>query len=126
MNPIGWFEIYVEDMERARKFYEAVFDKKLEKLESPKTEMADLEMWSFSGDMEAYGANGALVKMDGYSSGKNSVIVYFSCEDCAVEEKRVLEAGGKVEQSKFSIEPYGFAAMVVDSEGNLIGLHSMT
>ncbi|MGZ5781420.1 MAG: VOC family protein, partial [Burkholderiaceae bacterium] len=41
-NPVGWFEIYVQDMARAKKFYETVFEGKLEKLKSP-----DFEMWSF-------------------------------------------------------------------------------
>ena len=125
MNPVGWFEIYVDDMDRAKTFYESVFNKKLEKLETPEMEGPGLEMWSFSGDMEAYGANGALVKMEGFPAGKNSVLVYFACDDCAVEEKRVLEFGGKIQQSKFSIGQYGFAALAVDSEGNMIGLHSL-
>ena len=40
-NPVGWFEIYVDDMERAKSFYEAVLKVKLEKLPGP-----DVEMWS--------------------------------------------------------------------------------
>ena len=119
-NAIGWFEIYVQDMERARKFYEAVLARKLEKLEA-----GGLEMWSFSGDMESPGASGALVHMPGYPSGGNSTLVYFVCDDCATEEGRVVKAGGKVEKSKFSIGPYGFVALVYDTEGNMFGLHSM-
>jgi uncharacterized protein len=53
------------------------------------------------------------------------VLVYFSCEDCEDEEKRVLEAGGKVEKSKFSIGQYGFVSLVYDTEENMFGLHSM-
>jgi predicted enzyme related to lactoylglutathione lyase len=58
------------------------------------------------------------------SDGKNSTLVYFSCDDCAVEEARVVDAGGKVERSKMSIGEYGFITLVTDSEGNSIGLHS--
>jgi uncharacterized protein len=119
-NAIGWFEIYVQDMERARKFYEAVLVRKLEKLEA-----GGLEMWSFAGDMESPGASGALVHMPGYPSGGNSTLVYFTCDDCATEEGRVVKAGGKVEKTKFSIGPYGFVALVYDTEGNMFGLHSM-
>ncbi|MCB0355994.1 MAG: VOC family protein [Bdellovibrionales bacterium] len=122
-NSVGWFEIYVNDMKRAKNFYEIVFQKQLEELKSPEDH---LEMWLFPGDMESYGANGALVKMEGFSvSGQNSVLIYFSCKDCSVEEKRVSESGGRVEKSKFSIGQYGFISLVYDTEGNMIGLHSM-
>ncbi|MCB0347380.1 MAG: VOC family protein [Bdellovibrionales bacterium] len=124
MNSVGWFEIYVDDMSRAKAFYEAVFLKKLEKLETPPGE-GPLEMWSFSGDMQSYGANGSLVKMEGVTAGGNSTIVYFSCVDCAVEEKRAAASGGKISKSKFSIGPYGFIALVEDTEGNMFGLHSL-
>ena len=82
-------------------------------------------MYSFPGDMESYGANGSLVKMEGFSAGHNSVLVYFSCEDCSVEEKRVPEHGGKIEKTKFSIGQYGFISLVYDTEGNMFGLHSL-
>ena len=118
-NPVGWFEIYVQDMVRARTFYESVFQVSLEKL--PGTE---LEMWSFPMGMDRYGAPGALVKMDGVDSGGNSVLVYFSCADCGVEESRVAGAGGQVVRPRFSIGEYGFISLVTDSEGNMIGLHS--
>jgi len=118
-NPISWFEIYVEDMERAKAFYGTVFEAEFERLNS-----GDVEMWSFPSDMEQYGACGALVKMEGMPPGGNSVMVYFSCEDCATEAARVPGAGGKIMRDKFSIGEYGFIALVFDSEGNMIGLHS--
>lgn len=121
-NSVGWFEIYVNDMPRAKKFYEGVFQKPLEKLNTP---VDNIEMWTFQGNTESYGANGALVKMEGVPAGQNSVLVYFSCNDCAIEEKRVTEFGGKIDKNKFSIGQYGFISLVYDSEGNTIGLHSM-
>ena len=119
-NPVGWFEIYVQDLARARAFYESVFDGKLQALESP-----GMEMLAFPMQVDAWGASGALVKMDGCPSGGNSTLVYFSCADCAIEASRVVASGGQVHREKFSIGPYGFIALVVDTEGNLIGLHSM-
>ena len=119
-NAIGWFEIYVQDMARARKFYEAVLVRKLEKLEA-----GGLEMYSFAGEMGAPGSPGALVHMPGFPSGGNSTLVYFVCDDCAVEEGRVKASGGRVEKSKFSIGEYGFVSLVYDTEGNMFGLHSM-
>jgi len=119
-NPVGWFEIYVQDMARAKKFYETVFQTKLEQLNS-----ANPELWAFSGSQTSYGTPGALAKMEGVRSGGNSTLVYFSCADCAVEAKRAVAAGGRIEKDKFSIGQYGFVALVFDTEGNLFGLHSM-
>ena len=115
-----WFEIYVQDMERAKTFYESVFDVTLNRLNNP-----DLEMWAFPMEIGRWGAGGALVKMDGKDSGGNSTIIYFACEDCAVEEKRVLSEGGQVHKDKFSIGEYGYISLVVDTEGNMLGLHSL-
>jgi uncharacterized protein len=120
-NPVGWFEIYVQDMARAKRFYEAVFKLKLQQLHPG----GEWDMWAFPMAMDRYGAPGALIKMEGFPSGGNSVLVYFSCEDCAVEAKRALDAGGRIMKEKFSIGEYGFIALVFDSESNMIGLHSM-
>ena len=119
-NPVGWFEIYVQDMERAKAFYEHVLGVQLSKLDAP-----DLEMWAFPMYEEHYGAPGALVRMPGFPSGANSVLVYFSCENCAIEEARAASSGGKVEREKFSIGSYGYVSLVTDTEGNMIGLHSL-
>lgn len=119
-NAVGWFEIYVQDVERAKAFYESVFQVKLQSLGSD-----FIEMWAFPSDMTSYGAGGAIVKMEGFPSGGNSTIVYFSCADCAVEAKRAAAAGGKIFKDRFSIGQYGFIALVVDPDGNLIGLHSV-
>lgn len=118
-NPVGWFEIYVQDIDRAKAFYEAVFQIKLENLHSP-----DVEMWAFPMDMSLYGSGGSLVRMAGCPSGGNSTLVYFSCADCAVEEGRVEKAGGRIERPKMSIGQYGFISLIFDSEGNRLGLHS--
>lgn len=123
-NPVGWFEIYVDDMKRAKEFYQAVLNVELEQLADPTEGHAD--MWSFASNFEQYGASGALVKMEGFSAGGNSTLVYFSCEDCAVEEAKVLKAGGRIQQTKTSIGEYGFCTLAFDSEGNMIGLHSQS
>lgn len=122
-NPVGWFEIYVQDMARARKFYEAVLQQKLEQLPMP-GEFKDMEMWSFPMDMGKMGAAGALVKMQDAPSGAGGTMVYFSCEDCAVEEARVQTNGGSVCKPKMSIGQYGFISIITDTEGNVVGLHS--
>lgn len=119
-NPVIWFEIYVQDIDRAKTFYESVLQLTLAKLEAP-----GMDMWSFPMDMERVGASGSLVRMEGVSSGGNSTLVYFSCADCAEEAGRVEAAGGHIHRGKMSIGQYGFIALAFDTEGNLFGLHSM-
>jgi predicted enzyme related to lactoylglutathione lyase len=119
-NAVSWFEIYVQDMPRARAFYEQVFGRTLERLVSE-----GLEMFAFQSVMEKYGTGGALVRMAGVQSGGNSTIVYFECDDCAVEGARVAGAGGRLLKEKFSIGQYGYIVLAYDTEGNVIGLHSM-
>ncbi|CAB5672421.1 Predicted enzyme related to lactoylglutathione lyase [Delftia tsuruhatensis] len=123
-NPVVWFEIHVQDMARARRFYETVFDGTLEHLPSPDGSDS-YEMLSFPMEMTGPGAGGMLVRMDGVPHGGGGTLVYFGCEDCAVEQGRVEAAGGRIEQPKFSIGPHGYCAVVVDTEGNRVGLHSM-
>lgn len=123
INPVVWFEIYVEDMARATAFYEAVLNLKLEDMSDPTDH--NMQMRSFPADMQAHGTGGTLVKMEGVKPGGSNVVIYFGCEDCAVEEGRVETAGGKVLQSKVAIGEFGFCSLVSDTEGNTIGLHSM-
>lgn len=124
-NPVGWFEIYVDDLDRAQTFYESVLGVSLSPLPTPPQEdgMPTLTMLAFPMDEGAGGASGALVKMDGVSPGGNSVMVYFNCDDCEIEAGRVVAAGGRLQHEKMSIGDYGFIAMAFDTEGNLFGLH---
>jgi len=125
-NPVVWFEIYVQDMDRAKAFYESVFSVRLVPLAGPEMEeKMEMEMWAFPMDEKGAGASGALVKMEGCASGGNSTLVYFTCADCAVEASRAAAGGGSIFKEKFSIGQYGFIALVIDPEGNMIGLHSM-
>ena len=125
-NAVGWFEIYVNDMARAKAFYEAVFATKLESLTNPTADDAGLEMWMFpGGGPEGYGCPGTLCKMEGCAAGAGGTLVYFSCADCAVEAARVPANGGMIYKEKFAIGEHGFIAIVADTEGNTIGLHSM-
>lgn len=122
-NPVTWFEIYVDDLARAKQFYESVLSVNLDALGDPND--TSIEMLSFPSEMDKYGATGALVKMEGVTAGGNSTLIYFECEDCAVEESKVEAAGGRIQKPKMSIGEYGFVSLTVDSEGNMFGLHSM-
>jgi uncharacterized protein len=121
MNAIVWNEIYVQDMERAKRFYETVFKFKLQKLESPGDEF---EMWAFPMEMNQAGASGALVKMEGVPAPVGlGTVPYFHCDEVNTELGRVKSAGGKIFKPKMSIGQYGSIALVYDTEGNMIGLH---
>jgi uncharacterized protein len=121
-NAIGWFDIYVADMDRAVAFYEAVLKQKLEKIGDP---TGATQMMSFPANMAAYGASGALVKSAHSGPGVGGTMVYFSVEDCSVEVSSMVAAGGKVVRPKFSIGEFGWVTLCQDSEGNLFGLSSM-
>ena len=120
-NPVRWFEIYVQDMSRATAFYEAVFNTKLEKLQAPD----GVNLWAFPMSKEQGGCAGALVHIEGMSSGGTSTIVYFSSDDCQIETTKAKANGGKIHKEKFSIGQYGHIALMFDTEGNMIGVHSM-
>ena len=118
-NPVGWFEIYVQDLPRARRFYETVLGTTLTQLDA-----GDLEMWAFPMAENGPGISGTLLRVPGMPSGGNSTLVYFRCDDCGVEAGRVAGAGGKLQREKMSIGQYGHVALAFDTEGNLFGLHS--
>ena len=122
-NAIGWFDIYVNDMQRAAAFYQVVFNQELEDLGDPTD--SSVIMKSFPADMQCYGAGGALVKREGAGPVTGGTIVYFGVGDCAVEEARVSAAGGRVINPKMSIGEFGFVSVCMDTEGNLFGLSSM-
>jgi uncharacterized protein len=122
-NPVNWFEIYVDDIDRAREFYSAVLA--VEMVDLPMPPGMDSKMVSFPWAEGSPNSTGALVQMEQMKAGGNSTVVYFQCEDCQVEQDRVEAAGGKILQPKFAIGEHGFCAWCIDTEGNYFGLHSM-
>lgn len=120
-HPVVWFEIYVQDLARAKAFYGKVLGVSFTKIEAPADELA---MEGFPMDAEAGGASGALVHHKDMPSGGNSTVVYFHTPDCAVEAARVADAGGTLVQDKMSIGEHGFVAIAKDPDGNLFGLHT--
>lgn len=123
-NPFTWIEIYVEDMSRAQKFYETVLQVNMIPMPTP-GEAGDLEMLSFPWAEGETNISGALCKSSEMKPGTGGTLAYFTCDDCAVETSRVEDAGGQVLQQKFQIGEHGFCSIVMDTEGNAIGLHSM-
>lgn len=117
-NPVQWFEIATTDLERAKDFYAKVFN-----LEYQFIEMPDSKMYMF-GASDKIGSSGCLVQSGENKPSTDGVIVYFKCEDCAVEAGKVEAAGGKLIVPKTDIGEFGFFAQFIDTEGNRVGMHS--
>lgn len=117
-NPVGWFEIPVNDMDRAKKFYEDVF-----KIEIAVQDLGNLLMGWFPSDHEGPGATGTLVKAETYVPSYEGTMVYFAVEDIDDVVPGIEPAGGKMINTKQSIGEYGFVAHFEDTEGNRVALH---
>ena len=117
----SWIEIYVDDMERARKFYETVLGVCLNEMTMP--EGSDLTMFAFPWKDDAPGAAGALVKMELRKPGPVGSIAYFNSEDCS-EIERVEAAGGNIITPKYPAGDMGYFCIFNDTEGNTVGLYS--
>ncbi len=122
-NAVGWFEIPVIDMERAMQFYEAVFDVRLER-----HRMGPLDMAWFPMHPEGKGASGSLVKREQwYKPTLDGPLIYFTAHsgDLRNELGRVEAAGGKIYVPRKQIsEDIGYMAVMGDTEGNRIAIHS--
>lgn len=118
-NPVGWFEIPVTDMARAKAFYEHLFGYTIELHEMDGMTMAWFPMY-----MDAIGAAGSLVMADADTPPGHGTVVYFTAPDLEAHIARAAEKGGTVMMGKTDIGEYGFMALVKDTEGNTIGLHS--
>ncbi|MEP3838463.1 MAG: VOC family protein [Algibacter sp.] len=120
-NMVGWFEIPVSDMDRAKAFYENVFQVKIDI-----QDYGEMVMGWFPFTEGKEGAAGTLVKQDSYTPSHDGTLVYFMSDDVQIELDRVEGAGGKILQTKTEISPeHGYMGLFEDSEGNRVALHSM-
>jgi len=118
-NALNWFEIAVSNFDRALKFYETALDAKLEVIRKPQEAMG-----LFPADLEN-GVGGAISFREGCNPGKGGTTVYLNATgnlDAILE--RVPAAGGSVIVPRTAIPPHGFMALIEDTEGNAVGLHS--
>lgn len=120
-HAIHWFELYTTDLDRAAKFYETILQTPL-----ATTGQEGCNMRIFPYDPE-HGVGGSLTKMDGCTPGIGGTIIYLNGEgDLDGILARVPEAGGKVIKDRFPIPPHGFIGLIEDTEGNVVGIHSMS
>lgn len=120
-NMVGWFEIPVTNMERAKSFYDTVFS-----IEIQIQDFGGTLMGWFPFNEGKLGASGSLIQNEAYEPSKNKgVLIYFSTENINTEINKVEAAGGKIIQPKTQISPdIGYMALFIDCEGNRIALHS--
>jgi len=117
-NPVVYFEIPVEDLERAIKFYAAVFDIEFEKTNIDGNEMA---LFPFNNDVA--GITGALAKGDIYKPSKEGTLIYFKSKNIDETLDLAIKNGGQILYPKTSNGELGFVAEFEDCEGNRIALH---
>jgi len=120
-NSINWFEISVSDIGRAKKFYESIFGISMETQEMMGMQMAFFPWTPGSGK-----ANGGLVQSDMHKPSADGVKIYLNCDpDLQQVLDKVAKAGGQIIMQKTDIgEGMGFMAFIIDTEGNVIALHS--
>lgn len=122
-NAISWFEIPTTELERATKFYETIF-----KLQLAPLDLDDIKMRMFPIESQT-GVGGALVYSGGFHkpSSTDGPLIYLNGNpDLQNILDRVEDAGGKIMVPKTEISPeYGYMAVIIDTEGNRIGLHSI-
>lgn len=121
-NTVVWFDMPVQDLDRAMRFYSAVLGSRIEKQQFSGMSFAVLPH-------EEGAASGCLTPNSEGNENKPSAqgpLLYLNCQGRLDEAvAAVAPNGGKVLQPRHAIGPYGFRAVVLDSEGNRIALHSM-
>lgn len=118
-NQVFWYEIPVEDMERARLFYSNVFGFSLSEIHSN-----GVVMFVFEGNSSIYGASGCLVEKGETNPSEQGTLVYFSCRDIDDTIEKITIHNGHVILLKRDIGENGHYAHFIDTEGNRMGLYS--
>lgn len=117
-NALNWFEIPVTDIARSKKFYETIFDIQLELID-----MMGSQMLMFPSQEPKSG--GALVKSPDHKPSTSGAIIYLNANpDLQLVLDRIEQAGGTITLPKTTIGEFGNMAFFLDTEGNLVGLHS--
>lgn len=115
-NAIVWCDIPVKDLDRAITFYSEVLGKAVSKETFGDASFGLLPL-------EGESVGGCLIT--GPKPSTDGPMIYLNCNqrlDAAITA--ATKNGGKVLEPKHQIGPHGFRAIILDSEGNRIALHS--
>ncbi len=120
-NIIQWFEIPVQDMVRAKHFYQVVFS-----IHMHETEIMGMHMAYFPGGQGNGPVTGALVKSALHKPSTEGVIIYLNANpDLQLVLNKIEAEGGKILMGKVLLDPQiGYTAFFMDTEGNKLALHS--
>jgi predicted enzyme related to lactoylglutathione lyase len=121
-NSLNWFEIPALDIARAKKFYEAIFDIKMDQM----PEMMGMKMAGFPADVGNGKASGGVVQSDTHKPSMDGCVIYLNANpEIQTVIDRIEKANGKILMPKTQISPeIGYMAFFVDTEGNKVGLHA--
>lgn len=118
-NALNWFEIPATDMPRAKKFYETIFEIEMEEMK-----MGDMHSAFFNTGASGK-VGGSVTQSPLHKPGSTGVLIYLNANpDLQLVLNRVESAGGRIHMAKTGIGPNGFMAVISDTEGNAVGLHS--
>ena len=124
-NALNWFEIHVENFDRAKSFYEKILKQSIQEQKMEKEQFKEMRMGFFNFDMES-GVGGSIMYNPMVKPSSSGTVVYLNAEgDMDGIISRIVPAGGKICMPKMPIPPHGFIALFNDTEGNVVGLHSM-
>ena len=120
INAVNWFEIMVADFDRAHTFYETILGTSMDTVDG------ESKMALFPAEYDK-GVGGCLTLMKGAEPGAGGSLVYLNVEgDLDGVLSRIPDAGGEIIKPRTAIPPHGFIGVFKDSEGNVVGLHSMS
>jgi uncharacterized protein len=121
-SAVSWFQIPCSDFARGKRFYESILGIALQELPAPGMKMAAFPADPMKGEI-----SGAIIAGPGATpSGDGTVVFLYPGPDLQVALDKVVVAGGQIlmTKTKIDMENAGYFAMIRDTEGNTVGLHS--
>lgn len=123
-NPINWFELPATDLARAKAFYEALLAAEFGELITDEEAGCTMHFFQFDGGQ--YGASGSITAGPGYTPSHSGTLVYFPVPDLDATLAKARALGAPLLMDKHAVGEDGIIALIEDSEGNRIGLHTTT
>jgi len=124
MGRVVHFEVHVNDMERAKKFYEEVFGWTFQDW----SEYAGMPYFgAVTGEGSESGIDGALMQRQGPAPQPSQALNGYACtlsvDNYDLAETKILEHGGKLAMPKYALPGMAWQGYYTDTEGNIFGIH---